>query len=265
MLGSRLLGRLREHDWLAAVIELAIVVVGILLALQVDNWNQERLDHERGQRYAQRLRTELLGDVAAMDKTTAFWQQVTTYGLGAINYGEHGTLVDGDSWKTVLAFYQAGQLYPFELGDTTFVEMRDTGGLALISDESLRKRIADYYRATGSGLQADILHHRPAYREQIRGLTPWSVQEYVWSHCFRQGAGIDQQLLDCPSPISDEAARALLATYRSSDSLLANLRIWMTTLHVSRIIVTNMRGDALTLADDFAKAGGVAGAAPVHP
>src|SRR3954464_5536381 len=34
MSATKLVQRLREHDWLAALIELVIVVVGILLALQ---------------------------------------------------------------------------------------------------------------------------------------------------------------------------------------------------------------------------------------
>ncbi len=256
MSGAKLVKRLRDHDWLAALIEFVIVVAGILLALQVSNWNQERQDRDRGARYAQRLRAELASDTASMDEAVRFWQQVSAYGQSAMTNSERGSLVDNDGWKTVLAYYQAGQLFPFELEDTTFLEMRDTGSLALIADESLRKRIADYYRMNGSGLRGDILHHRPEYREQIRGLTPWSVQEYIWTHCFQQEHGVSQKLLDCPSPISESEAAALLAAYHKSDTLLPNLRIWMSTLRISQIIVGGMRGDALALAEDFAEAQG---------
>jgi len=109
---------------------------------------------------------------------------------------------------------------------------------------------------SGSGLRADILRHRPEYRPQIRGLTPWPVQEYIWTHCFQQHGGVSQELLDCPSPISESEATAILDAYHKSDTLLPNLRIWMSTLRVSQIIVTGMRRDALALAEDFAKAQG---------
>jgi hypothetical protein len=256
MPGTKLIKRLREHDWLAAVIELVIVVVGILLALQVSNWNQDRADRSRSESYARRLHAELLSDGASMDEAMRFWGQVNDYGQAAMNYSEHGALVGGSRWKTVLAYYQAGQLFPFELEDTTFLEMRATSDLALIADESLRKRIADYYRMSGSGLRSDILHHRPEYREQIRGLTPWPVQEYIWTHCFRQRGGVSQDLLDCPSPIAESEAAVVLDAYQKSESLLPNLRIWMATLRVSGIIVTGMRGDAAALAEDFAKVQG---------
>ena len=256
MSGAKLVRRLREHDWLAASIELVIVVVGILVALQVSNWNQERVDRERGERFARRLHAELLSDIVSMDEAVRFWRQVTDYGLAAMNYSEHGTLVDGNNWKTVLAYYQASQLFPFELEDTAFVEMRDTGELALIADESLRKRTADYYHMSGTGLRADILRHRPDYRPQIRGLTPWAVQEYVWTHCFQQEHGVSQTLLDCPSPVSEPEAKSILDGYRASDTLLPNLRVWMSTLRISEIVLTGLKRDASALAEDFAKVQG---------
>lgn len=246
---TRLLRRLREQDWLAAAIEFVIVVFGILLALQVSNWNQDRVDRERGARFVVRLRAELASDRAEMSEAIAFWRQVGAFGESAMAHSEDGTLVANDRWKTVLAYYQASQLYPFELEDTTFLEMRDTGSLALIADESLRKRIADYYRMGGAGLRANILFHRPEYRQEIRGLTPWRVQEHIWSNCFRQGEGASQVLLDCKSPLSDADAAKLLDAYRASPTLLPRLREWMSTMKVSAIVVESMQANGQALAE----------------
>src|SRR6185312_12002303 len=151
---SKLAARLREHDWLAAAIELVIVVVGILIALQVSNWNQDRVDHARAQQYYRRLHADLLVDRRNMDLTQAFWGKVGSYGNAAIANGETGKLVDGSEWKTVLAWYQGSQILPFELSDTTYNEMRSGGDLALIADENLSKQLADYYRLSGTGTVA---------------------------------------------------------------------------------------------------------------
>lgn len=249
---SRIGRRLREHDWLAAATELVIVVVGILLALQVSNWNQDRVDRERGTRFIVRLEAEIASDQRSMDEAIAFWRQVGAFGESAMANSESGALVANDAWKTVLAYYQASQLYPFELEDTTFLEMREGGGLALIADESLRKRIADYYRMGGAGLRANILYHRPEYRVEIRGLTPWHVQEYIWSKCFRQGQGPSQQLIDCPSPLAEGEAAKLLDAYRASPTLLPRLREWMSTMKISAIVVEGMRADAQALSSALA-------------
>ena len=241
---ARLFGRLREHDWMAATIELVIVVVGILIALGVSNWNEDRLDRQHSAHYLARIHADLLTDRRNIDITLAFWDKVADYGAAAMANGESGQLVDGSAWKTVLAWYQASQTMPFEATDTTFEEMRSSGELGLIVDERLRKELAEYYRLTGSGPLGKFLQHDPVYRMQVREATPWATQRYIWDHCFRESSYYGQTLVDCPSPMSERDAAALLDTYRQTPGLLGNLRFWMSTLRVSGVVLRNMRGTA---------------------
>ena len=76
----KLSARLRAHDWTAALIEVLIVIVGILIALQVSNWNQGRLDRARGDSCYLRLQAELIADRRAMDQAQKFWAQVAGFG-----------------------------------------------------------------------------------------------------------------------------------------------------------------------------------------
>jgi hypothetical protein len=245
----RLASRLRAYDWFAALIEVLIVIVGILVALQVSNWNQDRQDHALAQQYARRLHGELQADMREMALTREFWLKVAGYQAQATEHAETGKLAGGSAWKTVLAYYQASQLRPFELQDTTFTELRDAGELRLLGDGDLSKGLADYYRNTGPGMQGEILRHSPVYRMQIRGLTPYAVQEYIWAKCWRQRNGADQVLIDCPSPISEEAALAILAGYHAEPTLLQNLRFWRAQMHVSVLIEGGIAGAAKTMDD----------------
>src|SRR5512136_2814715 len=43
MLMRRLVDKMGPHNWLAVALDLAIVVVGIMLGLQVNSWNEDRL------------------------------------------------------------------------------------------------------------------------------------------------------------------------------------------------------------------------------
>jgi hypothetical protein len=244
---GKLAHRLREHDWFAALLELMIVIAGILIALQVSNWNQDRYERKLARQYAQRLHGELQSDIANIALTRVFWKRVADYQVAASEHAETGALAKGSPWATVLAYYQASQLRPFELEDTTFVELRDAGELRLLQDPTLSKGLADYYRSTGLGMIGEILRHNPQYRLQVRGLTPYAVQEYVWTHCWRQRAGADQELIDCPSPITDAEANAILDTYRGNDELLQNLRFWRTQLEVSRLIANNVEAQGKAL------------------
>ena len=244
---ARLAQRLRDHDWTAAIIELVIVIAGILIALQVSNWNQERSDRARGQVYLRRIHADLQSDLANMASARQFWGQVAAYQTAALANREHGQLVQGSQWKTLLAYYQASQIRPFELEDTSFAEMRDAGDLGLIPDEKLRVELARYYRLGGNGIEAKILAHDPVYRVQVRGLVPTDVQAYIWTHCYKQLQGIEQRLIDCDSPIPESQAAAILSTLQQSDSLLQNLRYWNTWLRVSTFVV----GDAAQNARDL--------------
>lgn len=263
MAARRLIARLREHDWLAVFIELVVVVVGILIALQVSNWNQARLDRARGLQYYERIHGELLADRNHMDVTLAFWSRVSAYGDEAIAHGETGALVGGSNWKTVLAYYQASQTFPFVETDSAFAEMRGAGDLGLITDPRLRARLSSYYSLAGVGGQSIVHEQDPAYRSQVRGLTPWPIQQYVWSRCFRESSYLAQGFVDCPPPIDERAAAAILASYRQSPVLLDDLRSWMSQLRISRLVLANARRDAIALAADVSLQGDVpAGAAP---
>src|SRR6185312_704903 len=197
MRASRLIARLREHDWLAVAIELVIVVVGILIALEVSNWNQGRLDRARADSYLRRIQADLVADGRNAGTTLAFWNQVSGYGRAAIAHGENDQLADGSAWRTVLAYYQASQTMPFVASEDAFSEMRSAGDLGLITDERLRSQLEDYYSMSGVGAQSIIRQQDPAYRKQIRGLTPWPVQQYIWSHCFRETTYATQEFVDC--------------------------------------------------------------------
>lgn len=255
MVARRLIARLREHDWLAVLVELVVVVLGILIALQVNNWNQARLDRARAHDYHSRIHTDLLTDVKTMDVTLAFWERVSIYGREAIAHGEGGTLVDGSTWKTVLAYYQASQTFPFVETDSSFAEMRSAGDLGLITDQDLRGRLESYYSLSGVGGQSIIHEQDPLFRRQVRGLTPWPVQQYIWSHCFRETSYLAQQFVDCASPISDNGAAAILASYRQSATLIESLRFWMSQLRVSSLVLANDRRDAAALAAAVARQG----------
>ena len=54
---------LKRQDWATVTIEFVLIIVGVLIALQVDNWNQSREDRALEQQYLQRLLTDLNGSI----------------------------------------------------------------------------------------------------------------------------------------------------------------------------------------------------------
>jgi hypothetical protein len=241
--------RLRQHDWTAVIIEVLIVVAGVFIGLQVSNWNDDRKDSARGEEYLRRLHDELAQDSRMLRDISAFWTQVAANGAVAIAYAEEGVLQRGSAWKTLLAYYQASQVWPYRKPDVTFQEIRSSGDLRLIGNAALRARIATHYSAAAGSQVFEVLGLIPRYREDVRGMTPWRIQQYIWASCYQ--ADLAQQTLkDCESPVSEAEARAVIEQYRRSPELTAELRFWMVNVHNGLTLMEGIRAQVDGLAQD---------------
>jgi hypothetical protein len=225
----RIGAHLKEQNWTAVALDFMIVVVGVFVGLQVNNWNEARHDAVRGDEYLQRIHSDLLADVGALDRRLAFWGDAADYGAAALDFAENGKLKNGSAWDTLLAFYQASQIWPYTISDGTYQELIAAGDLGLVSDSGLRDSLADYY-VTGSRRLARRVDVIPVYREEIRGLTPMRVQRQIWAHCHRFLTNDRQLLIDCGAPISEVDAQRILASYLESRETIKGLRFWMTDL-----------------------------------
>ncbi|MBP6627538.1 MAG: hypothetical protein KA187_09015, partial [Arenimonas sp.] len=95
---------------------------------------------------------------------------------------------------------------------------------------------------------AEVLGVAPAYREKVRGMTPWAIQEYIWANCYAN-AFESQQLVDCASPVTEEEALVVLQQFRESPELLGHLRFWVATNGLAITLSTSLQDEAGKLAD----------------
>jgi hypothetical protein len=60
MILRRVIGHFRKQEWTAITIDFLIVVFGVFVGLQVNNWNETRQDRRDERYYLARLREDLL-------------------------------------------------------------------------------------------------------------------------------------------------------------------------------------------------------------
>ncbi|MGH6658954.1 MAG: hypothetical protein ACREBK_02600, partial [Sphingomicrobium sp.] len=65
---KRIVGYLSTQDWNAIAIEFVIVTAGVLMGIQVSNWNGDRLDKARVHQQLASFRTELQGNLATITR-----------------------------------------------------------------------------------------------------------------------------------------------------------------------------------------------------
>ena len=238
MILRRLTQSLKEQNWTAIVIEFVLLVLGVFLGIQVANWNEQRAEDAKARAYLARIHVNLQADLQSIQRREAMWRQVIAYGKGAIRYAETGELVECSAWKTVLAFYQASQLWQWVTSDSTYQEMRSGGELGLIRDQGLRDRLSQYYLENGSGT-AYLFMLQPEYRKIVRGLTPSVVADHIWAKCWQQPRPSEQYLLDCDSPVSEAQAQTVLDGYMKDPALLKELRFWVANQGVALNVIQN--------------------------
>ena len=238
MILRRLTQSLKEQNWTTILVEFVLLVCGVFLGIQAANWNEQRAEDAKAQAYLARIRINLEADTTSIQRREVFWGQVIGYGKQAIRYAETGEKVDGSAWKTVVAFYQASQLWQWVTSDSTYQEMRSGGELGLIRDQQLRDALSQYYLENGSGT-AYLFMLQPEYRKLVRGLTPSVVADHIWAKCWKQPNPGEQYLPACDAPITEAEAQAVLDGYMKDPDLLPELRFWVANQSVAIGVIGN--------------------------
>lgn len=229
MILSRVIEHVKAQNWTAIFIDFVIVVVGVFIGIQVSNWNEARAERVREQSYLVRIRADLQSDIDGLAERLRYWSAVAAAGRAAANYAETGALVDGSSWKTTLAFYEASNIWLYAPNDTTFKEMSSAGDVSLIRKEELRAAVSSYYSDGAKLVRAVVYTNIPEYRQIVRGATPTVVARYIVEHCHSSGP-MNQRLVACASPVTEAAAGDILRAYLDHPQLLDRLRFWLINL-----------------------------------
>ena len=135
----------------------------------------------------------------------------------------------------MLAYFQASQLAEFATTRTTYDELKSAGKLGLVRNLAPRERLGRYYTLADN----PSLSERPVYRERIRGIIPLDVQRYIWAECYQLTPDSRQALVSCDAPIDDARAAEILARISTDQGLMDNLRYWVSTMDIARIIASN--------------------------
>lgn len=144
MILAKLAKALRQQNWSAVVIEIMIVVVGILFALQVDNWNENRIERNLEQIYLQRLTADIQVDIDGFKELRHIFQEKFEF-TEELKAGVTREEIrrDPNSFVQRLRYSVFVALPPVR--SATFDELAGSGQLAIIRDFALRSALANYY------------------------------------------------------------------------------------------------------------------------
>lgn len=134
-----------DQNWLAVTLDLCVVILGIFIGMQVTEWNNTRLDHQKERHYLERISEDLKKDIQFQELAITLADRRMDYGHLLIDSIEDKDLAKDEPTRFIKALDQAGYSYTADIASTTFEEIKYSGDLKLIRNIDLRTKISNYY------------------------------------------------------------------------------------------------------------------------
>jgi hypothetical protein len=168
-----------HHNWFAVAIDLSIVIVGVFVGTQASNWNQGRLDRERGRESRAMLIEDLHANRQNLDLRRRYYEWVRGEALQTLAALDRPSTALGQQF--LIDSYQSSQILPWSLKRNTYDQLIAGGDLGNVGDAALRDQITNYYATTDS--TAPNLAATTAYREILRRAMPYAAQLQIRTSC----------------------------------------------------------------------------------
>jgi len=144
MLLRRIIVHLRNQEWTAIGIDFLIVVLGVVVGIQVANWNDDRLDRRRERAYLVALQGDFRTIIAELER------DITRYGAFATSMTfllEQSRLAKPSASLEALN-EAAGQLKQMEatpIASDTYSNLTGSGDLAVIGSQKLKNAMSSFF------------------------------------------------------------------------------------------------------------------------
>jgi len=183
MILRRVIEHVRNQHWTAVFIDFAIVVLGVVIGLQVNNWNEARRDRARELAYLQGIAADLDESIVSIQKSIGYSNDRTALDELLINAVADAGVVRADPGRFMFAVTRGGYTHtPWIRGDT-FETVKSTGSLEVIRDRQLVLDLMKFYAT-------------------VQGQSQWGAfRTFCQAEYYKRSAGIltARQLMLAPS------------------------------------------------------------------
>jgi len=147
MILRRVIAHFRRQEWTAIFIDFVIVVLGVFVGLQVNNWNESRKGAQLESAYLERLAADIEATISKFDDARR---------SGAVREEICGAMVkaafdpatpDGALVEATKRFIAEGWNTPaFDAVDAAYRDLQSSGNMHIIRDPALRAAVSAMYQ-----------------------------------------------------------------------------------------------------------------------
>ncbi len=256
MILHRLATSVRKQDWFAVVIETLIVVLGVFIGLQVNNWNEARIEAERAAVYEKRLKEDLSIEydfsLSLIDYMNA------THSAGHAAYLGLSGQADMSDADIMLNAFRASQYNWYERRRATFDELVSVGAFGLIADVELREAAFSIYSTPLFEIMRDE-GGNAEYRRLFREIIEPDLADLLRRQCGDRHVDTGYRLItlieidySCAPDAPDELLAAGVSALRNDPQLLRALKL-RTAQRAGRILDLTITLESIRLAELLGK------------
>jgi hypothetical protein len=245
MILKRLRAEAARQNWFGVAVDLLILIVGVFLGIQVNNWNQARVDRAEGKEYRDRLYSDLESNQRDLAFRIRYDGQSLAHARAAAAALEQP--VGDDPGAFLIHAYEASNHIPQAIRHFTYDEAVASGKAERLGGQLVRERIANYY--VGMATMQRLFDFSPPYREAIRSALPFPAQRQVMKDCPEvlaadEYGSVTPRLADhCRSTMDPRLAERIAAEVRT----IPNLK-WLLNRQIADL--DQKIGNARQLSDD---------------
>jgi hypothetical protein len=127
-----------------AIGEIALIVIGILIALQINNWNEWRKDRQKENQYLLSLKSEFERNFVHV-KDQIEMHKLQCWNAEFIIMNIAGDTILKDALPLAIALEQVSYRYPINFATNVWEELVTTGNISLIQNEDFKRLITGFY------------------------------------------------------------------------------------------------------------------------
>jgi hypothetical protein len=175
-----LANNLRQQNWSVVFVELLVVVVGLVLAFQVDRWWEERGDRAREADYIDRLATEVIEDIESINVAIDLAETRQGFCHLLLKVAEDPAVADQQPGMFLAAVAQAAFTFSPSLITHTYDDLRSTGSMDLIRSEEIKNALYNYHSFDDAQQQFVQLNLGIELRYFELAADVLSADQYTW-------------------------------------------------------------------------------------
>ena len=168
--------------FLYAIGEIALVVIGILIALQINTWNEYRKDRILEKEYIARLKLEMAENLTFFKARVEFDTIGLEYFDLILNALKYDT-VNSDGEQLAVAIEFIGWGLDFQHVDDVWNELINNGNIRLLQNDNLRDKTTTYHSEVEAiiDLQTTWIEFSNGYRRLVGNILDPDVRTQIAS------------------------------------------------------------------------------------